>query len=142
MHMDAVVEVVFEQTGVSVLRYSLAASKSPEAINVVSAASGGILTASSRALVAPLHVLKHLSATSVTELVGRPAEVGGEESAEGGDRESTSGCAHDLIGVRRSEQELSVHLETLDIRVGELTDGHAIDTLEGMAWDHGAVSVI
>ena len=136
MHDDAVVVVVSERCD------SLAASESPEAIDVVGAAGRGVFTASSRALVALLHVFEHLTATSVAELVGGPAEVAREEGAEGGDGESTSRGTHDFSRVRRGEQELSVHLETLGVRVVELSNGHAVDTLEGMARNHSAVRVI
>ena len=100
-----------------------------------------IFTAGS-ALIASLHVLKHLTAARVAHLIGRATEVRGEEGTEGGDASSTGGSAEDLGGIGRSEEVRRVDLEALKIGVHELTAGHGVVSLEGVAGNVGRMSVI
>mmetsp|Transcript_11738 Transcript_11738/g.14849 ORF Transcript_11738/g.14849 Transcript_11738/m.14849 type:complete len:207 (+) Transcript_11738:58-678(+) len=122
--------------------HSLGAGESSEAVDVVGAAGRGVLAAAGAALVASLHVLEHLATAGVAETVGRSAEVGGEESTEGGDGGGASGSTHNLGGVGRSEEERSVHLEALQVGVGQLADGETVHTLEGVTSDHNGVRVV
>ena len=54
---------------------SLAACHSSESIDVVGTGLSGVVAASGAALVALFHVLEHLSALGVGQLVGRSTEV-------------------------------------------------------------------
>ena len=100
-----------------------------------------IFTAGST-LIASLHVLEHLTAARVAHLIGRATEVRGEEGTEGGDASSTGGSAEDLGGIGRSEKVRRVDLEALKIGVHELTAGHGVVSLEGVAGNVGRMSVI
>ena len=93
-------------------------------------------------LVALLHAGEHLLAVRVIELVGRSTEVRLEESTERGDGNGTSGGSDNLGGVGRSEEKWGMNLESLEIGMSELTNGHGVATLEGMSGNEGGVSVI
>ena len=93
-------------------------------------------------LVAALHVLEHLSAVLVAEVVSRSREVRSEESAERGRGRGTVDEARSLHGVGRSEQERSTYLEALHIGVEEVAVSHNPGALEGVASDEGGVGVI
>ena len=96
---------------------SLGAGHSSEAVDVESAVLNGVVVASIATLVASLHVLEHLSALGVAQLVSRSTEVGGEERAEGGDSGDNSGGTGNLQRVGRSEQVGGVDLESFHVGV-------------------------
>ena len=121
---------------------SLRARHSSEAVNVVSAAGLGVVTALAGRLVASLHVLEHLAALGVAHLVSGATEVGGEEAAEGGDLRGGLSTTWDGLGVGRSEEVRGVDLEALKIRVGKLADGNTSGGLEWMSSHEGGMGVI
>ena len=92
--------------------------------------------------VAAFHVLEHLAALLVSEVVGGSGEVAGEESAEGGDGGGERGGERVLQGVGRSEEEGRRNVEALHIGVHEVTISQSDTSLERVANNEGGVGVV
>ena len=121
---------------------SLGASHSSEAVDVESAVLSGVVVASRATLVASLHVLEHLSALGVAQLVSRSTEVVGEERAEGWDRGGNSNGTGNLQRVGRSEQVGGVDLESLHIGMLEHANGLVSIGLEGVTGNERGMCVV
>ena len=91
---------------------------------------------------AAFHVLKSLSALSVSKVVSRSTEVAGEEVGEAGNLGCSSVGSGNLSGVGRSEEEGSHDGEALHIRVKQVAVAHHPGALEGMPSDEGGVRVV
>ncbi len=89
-----------------------------------------------------LHALEELAASIVGDVEGSLAEVGREEVGEGGNSVVLGVVIRVLAGEGRLEQDGSLQAEALQVGVKQLAGRVHPGSLEGVARNHGGVSVI